>query len=106
MKSKIETEERVVLDSGFIIMDKSDSKVSISVSDGTSGYGKICFEFINGGDGVSEEASLEASMRDGIPVLKCYNFNNRLGSGTIDPLELNLSSGKILFVYFWIYLVE
>ena len=50
------------------------------------------------------EQNLKLKIEGTLIRVECTNFNNPLGTGTIEPIEIATIDGKKLFIHFWSYL--
>lgn len=51
------------------------------------------------------EEKLKLKIEGTLIRVECTNFNNPLGTGTIEPIEIATIDGKKLFIHFWSYLL-
>ena len=90
-----------IFDSGTLISFSSSSDIKIAVKCSESFAFDILFKFeaIEG-----EEYSLKKEVIDSTSTIQltCINFNNTLGTGTTQPIELATFNGKKIYINFWI----
>ena len=62
----------------------------------------IKYSFKTGSSGTA----LDAEVVDGALVITLYNFDNSLGQGKIEPMEIGILSGRRLFATFFTSTIE
>lgn len=59
---------------------------------------KIVFQFRDDG----KEVQIERRVEGETVYFICYNFNNKLGTGTNEPVELAMVAGRRLYIHLWV----
>ena len=103
---KIETGKYRIIDSGVVISAGLNDDISIIVTPGEDNNFTFTVKWIFE---VVEKQPYSIAHRvdadNGIVYIKCTNFDNALGTGTIVPFELARIGEKALCVQFWGYLL-
>ncbi len=100
MEIKISNDDYDIVDSGTIIMYKSDSELKFDVKASEEFSFNLILKFIEDAD---KESSLEKEVIEDNVIFRCTNFKNQLGVGTLEPLSIATVSEKELFFHFWSY---
>lgn len=88
-----------VLESGSLITYSNNADITFNLAfDDTFAFGLV-LEF--GSDGEKEHKLLKKVDQNTI-TLVCTNFDNPLGTGTIQPIELATYGGKKIYLNFWV----
>lgn len=103
MNITLSTGGRRVLSSGTAILNSSDSDLKFEIEHNEFSF-CIILKFINR-KGNEQSMEKEVKSEDNTLILKCTNFNNALGTGTLKPLPIATVSGKEIFLHFWSYLL-
>ena len=91
--------EKQVLDSSSIILFDTTSTVNFNIQcDDTFSF-ELIFKFMND-NSKKQELKIEAS--ENIITLLCLNFNNVLGTGTKQALEIATFEGRKIYINFWV----
>lgn len=65
---------------------------------------KITIRIINENDDTGTHSlQYKVIKEESIIEYKCINFNNSLGTGTSQPMEIFTINGKKYYIHFWIY---
>lgn len=102
MDFKISTSGYNVVSSGSVILYGADSELRLSVVASKTFSFEIILEFIKNDE---KEQNLSKAVEENTITFKCINFNNSLGTGTVEPLSIATIGGKKLFLHFWSYLM-
>lgn len=104
MNSRIESGTYELVESNMIIMDSIDSQLTIHLNvDGTS-IGKINVQFTS--EEENEESAFSTKIENGELFINCINFNNTLGTGTKEAIEIGRIQGKLLKMQLWVYMLD
>lgn len=100
MITMISSDDYVVTDSGsvFLFSDKSNLEISQNVDDFVF---KIVFLFETVDN---KKQFVDKNVVGNTIEIKCVNFNNELGTGTIEPVNIATINHKKLYIHFWTYL--
>lgn len=89
-----------ILDSGSIILFDGDAELELSIKMDDSFQFGVILRFESTNDG---KQNLTSDVNDNKITLSCINFNNILGTGTRQPIELAQFQGKRVYMHFWVY---
>jgi len=92
---KITTSGYEVIHSGIVHLHEPE--VEFEISDLT-----FKFRFKKGTDGTR----FDADIVDNVMVLTLFNFDNSLGQGKIDPVEIATLNGRKLYITFFVNTME
>ena len=88
-----------IFDSGTLISFSQSSDIKIAIVCDESFAFNVLFKF----ESVpGQEYSLKKEVIGSTIQLTCINFNNSLGTGTTQSIELATFSGKKIYINFWI----
>lgn len=88
-----------ILESGTVITFDEQSDLSFDLDLNDSLKFTLTLRFIsNEGD----EIKMVANVNDQLITITCENFDNVLGTGVIQPLQLAIVNDKKLFFRFWV----
>lgn len=100
MKIEKSSSNHTILDSGSAITYSNTAELSFSVEmDNTFSF-KVILKFENTDNNQYE---LKHNISDNTIILTCVNFDNPLGTGTTNPIELATYNGKKIYFNFWVY---
>lgn len=100
MRVEITTGDLKVVNSGTVLLKDKNSNLQLSL-EADNGY-KFAMEFLFK-DTEREEYTLNSFIENDVLKIICTNFNNQLGTGSIEPLEIATIAGKKLFLHFWVF---
>lgn len=104
MKTTIKTGKYEVVKSDVFYMDHPESEVMIHLVIENVLVGDIKINFITIQH--MQGCEMEADVVDGELIIKCINFNDALGTGTIMPIEVGYAEGRKIFLHIWSYLLN
>lgn len=88
-----------ILDSGTVLAWSPAEGIDFLIEEAG-----LCFElhlqFVSAENG---QQMIRPEVEGNVITLTCVNFNDPLGTGTSQPIELAEADGKKLFVAFWAY---
>lgn len=101
MQLKISTNGYNVLASGTVIFYDIDSEMKLHVEVNPEFEFDMIFVFSKD----NKERSIEKKVQGNVVTLTCYNFNDQLGTGTVEPLDVATIGDKKLVLHFWTYVM-
>lgn len=106
MEVKAFSDDLKIVSSGSLLMATQDSQLRLDVKATDSFSFSIVFRFVRE-DGRMQaiDKKIEETSDGATVIYSCVNFDNGLGTGTIEPLELATVSGNELLISFWVYLM-
>ena len=102
MHTRIETRAYEIVESQVLFLDSPESELFIHLVVGEEFVGDIRIRFITDD---TENLAVKGEMQEDALVLTCINFDNELGSGTNNPVNIGTSKGKRLMLHMWAYLM-
>lgn len=99
---RITSDKHELLDSGMVLLYDNESTIDI-VETFTKDF-KVTIRFVLKSD-KSKEHKIELDVDNESMIIKytCYNFENSLGTGTKNPIEIGAINYKKIYIHFWIY---
>lgn len=102
MRTRIETRAYEIVESQVLFLDSPESELFIHLVVEEEFVGDIRIRFITDD---TENLAVKGEMQEDALVLTCINFDNELGSGTNNPVNIGTSKGKRLMLHMWAYLM-
>ena len=102
MRTRIETGAYEIVESQVLFLDSPESELFIHLVVEEEFVGDIRIRFITDD---TENLAVKGEMQEDALVLTCINFDNELGSGTNNPVNIGTSKGKRLMIHIWSYLM-
>lgn len=102
MRTRIETRAYEIVESQVLFLDSPESELFIHLVVEEEFVGDIRIRFITDD---TENLAVKGEMQEDALVLTCINFDNELGSGTNNPVNIGTSKGKRLMLHIWAYLM-
>lgn len=102
MRTRIETRAYEIVESQVLFLDSPESELFIHLVVEKEFVGDIRIRFITDD---TENLAVKGEMQEDALVLTCINFDNELGSGTNNPVNIGTSKGKRLMLHMWAYLM-
>lgn len=91
-----------LIDSNSVLYFKNDYPLEIEEVFNASF--KLHIRFINEKDeSGTHNLQFKVNTETNVIEYKCVNFDNPLGTGTVNPLEICTINGKKVFLHFWIF---
>ena len=102
MRTRRETRAYEIVESQVLFLDSPESELFIHLVVEKEFVGDIRIRFITDD---TENLAVKGEMQEDALVLTCINFDNELGSGTNNPVNIGTSKGKRLMLHIWAYLM-
>ena len=102
MRTRIETGAYEIVESQVLFLDSPESELFIHLVVEKEFVGDIRIRFITDD---TENLAVKGEMQEDALVLTCINFDNELGSGTNNPVNIGTSKAKRLMLHMWAYLM-
>ncbi|WP_295356443.1 DUF6864 domain-containing function [uncultured Succiniclasticum sp.] len=104
MKVSIQKKSSVydIVDSGTAFNYLNDDSVKLDIELNGEFAFSIEFLFPKGDKGKSD-LKVDYDSTKKLIKFACFGFDNSLGTGTKQPIEIGIFNGKKLFIHFWIY---
>lgn len=100
MITKISTEKYYIIESNMILLFYKDSDLTLHFKFNEFSFDvKLIFNTNN-----SIEGGITKNVNGNKIEIICTNFNNPLGTGTIEPIDIATIDGKNLYIHFWSHL--
>ena len=94
------TSDYLIIDSGAVITYSGKSDLTLSIKTDNDFSFSIEIKFVSTNDKVHK---IERNVSGNLLTLTCVNFDNPLGTGTAEPLDIATVSGKKLYLNLWAY---
>ena len=89
-----------IIDSGILYSFYAQGPIRIELNTEKEHEFSIEFQFENNNKKQSDlKISVDGSQK--LITFTCINFNNSLGTGTTQPIELAENNNKKMFIHFW-----
>ena len=88
-----------ILDSGSAITFQADSDMKFALQPAADFSFNVILRFASTPDG---EAQTLQEIEGNNIIFNCLNYDNAIGTGMLDPLELAQYGGKKIFLNFWV----
>lgn len=88
----LHTEDKLILSTASVILEKIDQKLYIPIEYNTKYLGELCLYFDE--DKENSTTRLERSFSENRLVLQGINFNSPFGNATITPLGIGAINGN------------
>ena len=95
----LETDDKIILDSGQVILDDLNSNLYIPVWDENMEVGKIKLMFLsseNSADGI-----INLRVNGDLLEVECMNFNEPFGRFTVSHIKIAVLHGKDVLLHVW-----
>lgn len=93
----------IILDSGTVMNFSLSNSITIT-EESVEDFPSFCVEFrFESNPGGNSELKREIDEQGYRLILRCINFIDRAGSGTLVPIKIAGTEDKELFLNFWIY---
>ena len=101
--STLETLNYSIITSGSAMTFSKDADLRIKINFEKANFSFLVkFIFIDNKD-EKQNLELNSDAETGLIVVNCTNFNNPLGTGTTQALEIASVGGKKVSLHFWVY---
>ena len=96
-----------IIDSGILYSFKKDDDIEynmdiVAIKNPEVRFKmKIVFQFEDDG----KEIAITRTVKNDVVYFKCYNFNNNLGSGTTEPIEVAMVAERRIYIHLWAFLL-
>ena len=100
MITNIGTDKYHIIESNMILLFEKDANLTLSFK-----FDDFLFDIkliFNTDDSI--EGGITKNVNGNKIEIKCTNFNNSLGTGTIKPIDIAIIDGKNLYIHFWSHL--
>lgn len=94
------TSDYTIVDSGAVITYSGMSDLTLSVKANKDFTFSIVIRFESAKE---KEQKIERNVSGNLITLTCVNFDNSLGTGTAEPLDIATIEGKKLYLNLWAY---
>lgn len=102
MNTIAKTGKYEIVESQVLFLDSPESELWLHLVIDGEFFGDIQVRF----DMLEDEpAGMKTQVENGILTLRCVNFDQALGTGTKEPMEIGASKGKKLMLHLWSYLM-
>lgn len=88
-----------ILDSGSAITFQGDSDMKFTLQPAADFSFNVILRFASTPDG---EAQTLQEIEGNNIIFNCLNYDNAIGTGMLEPLELAQYGGKSIFLNFWV----
>lgn len=100
MELSIKTNGYSVISAGVLFLYDNESECKMGIVADNGFKFEIVFRFVSNTD---KKHSMDKAIEGNTIILKCTNFNDPLGVGTVKPLSIATIAGKEVFLHFWTY---
>lgn len=99
----LETLDYFIIASGSAMTFNKNADLRIKINFEEANFSFLVkFIFIDNDD-EKQNLGLNSDAENGLIIINCTNFNNPLGTGTTQALELASVGGKKVSLHFWVY---